>query len=125
MAPRDNEGAQHLIEAQTGLDRMVRELRAAYNVVSVGTNVIEADIVQRRTGVTARVRFDCRIAHPVGGASDPLRAPDGLGRLGQRPGGAGRPRRQRAAGVDVFTPRVATPPTPRTPACTTSASASS
>lgn len=106
MAPRDNEGAQHLVDAQTGLDRMVRELRAAYNVVSVSSDVIEADIVQRRTGVPARIRFDCRIAHPSGGT---------LRRCVRQTVSGGTASGQEvlvdrvvngAAGVNVFTPRV-------------------
>jgi Tfp pilus assembly protein PilX len=65
MAPTDNEGSLQLREAQTGLDGMVRELRAAHAVTAVSDYVIEADVVQRRTGAASRVRYDCSLAHPT------------------------------------------------------------
>ena len=58
ISTRDNDRAQAIQEAQTGLDRMVRELRHATTVTTAGTTAITATI-QRRGVTTASVTFNC------------------------------------------------------------------
>ena len=79
MAPTGNEAGLHLVEAQTGLDRMVRELRIGHNVASSGEHAVAIDVRQRSDGTTAQVTYDCSVDHPSGG---------GLKRCVRRVGGA-------------------------------------
>jgi len=69
MTPVANESALHLVEAQTGLDRMVREIRSGHNVAAGSSPAaVTFDVRQRSDGVTTQVTYDCNAAHPAGGA---------------------------------------------------------
>jgi type II secretory pathway pseudopilin PulG len=60
VVPQDTERAHQVRTAQTGLDRMSRELRHAYDLTVTGGNVVEANVVFRSR--TYRVRYDCSVA---------------------------------------------------------------
>jgi hypothetical protein len=61
-AHRDTARGVTIGEAQSGLDRMVRELRHTTLVHTAGTQVLEVTVTRR--GVDSRVRFDCTVAEP-------------------------------------------------------------
>ena len=65
VAARDQERAHVLNQAQSGMDRMTRELRQATRVVwtSPTTDAIWVEV--DRTGTTVEVLYDCRV-QPVG-----------------------------------------------------------
>jgi prepilin-type N-terminal cleavage/methylation domain-containing protein len=65
MSTRENDRTMAIGEAQTGLDRMVRELRHTRLVNSATAQVLDVNVVRR--GVDSRVVFDCSVAHPQGG----------------------------------------------------------
>lgn len=58
-APKDQERAVAVREAQTGLSSMTREVRNAYDIVELTPNVI--DYLVARQGVNKRVRYECGI----------------------------------------------------------------
>lgn len=53
---------QSTMDAQSGIARMVRELRAAYAVVDMGPNLMDFDA--RINGQYLRVQYDCSVAYP-------------------------------------------------------------
>ncbi len=58
-APKDQERAVAVREAQTGLSGMTREVRNAYDIVELTPNVI--DFLVARQGVNRRVRYECGV----------------------------------------------------------------
>jgi prepilin-type N-terminal cleavage/methylation domain-containing protein len=65
VAARDQERAHVLGEAQSGLDRMTRELRQATKVVWTSPTADAIWFEVDRTGSTVEVLYDCRV-QPVG-----------------------------------------------------------
>jgi Tfp pilus assembly protein PilW len=61
-AHRDTARATTIDEAQTGLNRLVRELRHTTLVHSSTAQVLEVTVTRR--GVDSRVRFDCTVTEP-------------------------------------------------------------
>jgi hypothetical protein len=57
IAPRDQERANAVHEAQVGLDAMVRELRQASAVNGTTPNYMDVNVT--RGGQSVRVRYDC------------------------------------------------------------------
>jgi Tfp pilus assembly protein PilV len=57
LAPQDNERAHAVQEAQTGLERMVRELRHAESNVTVAAGTVTANVSSR--GRNYAVTYDC------------------------------------------------------------------
>ena len=63
MSASDNARSEGLRNAQVGLDRMTRELRAAYSFSgAITTTRIVANVLVR--GRTYQVTYDCNSAHP-------------------------------------------------------------
>src|SRR3712207_5951738 len=60
MAPQDNARNHTVREAQTGIDRMTRELRHADQLTVTGTNLVDARVQMRGRPVAYNVRYDCR-----------------------------------------------------------------
>src|SRR4051812_38838916 len=58
-APREQERAAAIREAQTGLSNMEREVRNAYDIVELTPNRI--DFLVTRQGVRKHVRYDCSV----------------------------------------------------------------
>ena len=57
VVPQDTERAHQVRTAQTGLDRMSRELRHAYSLTVTGGNVVDANVAFRNR--TYSVKYDC------------------------------------------------------------------
>lgn len=57
IAPRDQERAHSIRDAQVGLDRMGRELRQAYAVNAATPNLLDVNVTIR--GQSRRVLYDC------------------------------------------------------------------
>ena len=62
-APRDQERVHAIRDAQTGLHRMVRELRQAYNVMSTSPTSMEVLVTVR--GQTRHVQYRCDVTDPA------------------------------------------------------------
>ena len=60
MAPKETERAHVIREAQVGMHRMTRELRHAYQNVSVTGSTVQADVLSQ-DGVS----YDCNQPHPT------------------------------------------------------------
>lgn len=60
IAPRDQERAHAVREAQVGLGGMVRELRGAYDIVELTPNVM--DVLVASGGTNKHVRYECGAA---------------------------------------------------------------
>src|SRR3954447_16091647 len=58
-APKEQERAAAIREAQTGLSGMTREVRNAYDIVELNPNVI--DFLVTRQGVKQHVRYECGV----------------------------------------------------------------
>jgi type II secretory pathway pseudopilin PulG len=67
IAPKENERAHVIREAQVGLHRMTRELRHAYVAPIVTGSTLQAAVLGAG-GQTRTVRYDCDEAHPTDGA---------------------------------------------------------
>ena len=63
LAPKDQERAHVLREAQTGLHRMTRELRQATEVLATGPHLMDVQTPVR--GVSTRVTYRCDQSHPT------------------------------------------------------------
>src|SRR3712207_4728666 len=59
MAPQDNARNHTVREAQTGIDRMTRELRHADQLTLTSTNRIDARVMMRGRVNPYLVRYDC------------------------------------------------------------------
>lgn len=66
QAGRETERASAIGEAQTGLDRMVRELRHARSIYSTGPHALDVQVTRGTS--TRRVVVNCDAAHPTDGA---------------------------------------------------------
>jgi type II secretory pathway pseudopilin PulG len=64
IAPRESERAEVIREAQIGMDRMTRELRETYSLVSITVNKVDA-WVPVLGGGQRRVAYECDVAHPT------------------------------------------------------------
>ena len=67
QAPKDQERAVALREAQSGLDRMTRELRQAYRVLDANANSMYV-VVGRATPPDVHVLYDCDVPDPENSA---------------------------------------------------------
>jgi prepilin-type N-terminal cleavage/methylation domain-containing protein len=63
QAPKDQERATAIVEAQSGLHRMTRELRQAYKVLDAGPKSMYV-VIGRSTPPDIHVRYDCDIPYP-------------------------------------------------------------
>jgi len=63
QAPKDQERAVAIREAQAGLQRMTRELRQAYKVLDAGPKSMYV-VIGRATPPDIHVRYDCDVPYP-------------------------------------------------------------
>jgi competence protein ComGC len=63
MAPKEEERAHAIREAQLSLHQMTKELRKAHLVYTVAAQSIDVSVLVK--GVDTRVRYRCDIAHPT------------------------------------------------------------
>lgn len=67
QAPKEEERALALREAQVGLHRMTRELRQAYKVLDAQPKSMYV-LIARSTPPDIHVKYDCDIVHPANAA---------------------------------------------------------
>lgn len=67
QAPRDEERANSIAEAQSGLHRMTRELRQAYKVLDAQPKSMYI-LIGRSTPPDKHVKYDCDVADPENAA---------------------------------------------------------
>lgn len=67
QAPRDEERALAIREAESGMHRMTRELRQAYKVLDAQPKSMYV-LIARTTPPDKHVKYDCDIVHPANAA---------------------------------------------------------